>query len=95
MSSNCVELTNSIQSVYIIYMPVVLRFGRFRFIIYPKDHRPAHVHVIAAEAKFELRTGKCVAAVGFTQSTLSQIEEIVRRNSDLLLDAWRQNEGEE
>jgi hypothetical protein len=90
-------LTKCIQNAYNICMPVVLRFGRFSFVIFPKDHRPAHVHVMAAgaEAKFELRTGKCIAATGFTQKTLSQIEEIVRRNSDLLMDAWRQYEGEE
>ena len=78
-------------------MPVVLRFGRFKFVIFPMDHRPAHVHVIAAdaEAKFELMSGKCIAAAGFTQKTLNQLEEIVRRNSDLLLDAWREYEGEE
>jgi hypothetical protein len=66
-------------------------------VIYPKDHRPAHVHVFAAgaEAKFELKTGKCLAAMGFTQATLNQLEEIVRRNRDLLLDVWSEYEGEE
>ena len=27
-------------------MPTVLRFEGLRVVIYPKDHRPAHVHVI-------------------------------------------------
>ena len=27
-------------------MPAVLRFGTFRGMVYPADHRPAHVHVI-------------------------------------------------
>ncbi len=26
-------------------MPVVYRFGGVRVVIYPNDHRPAHVHV--------------------------------------------------
>ena len=37
-------------------MPVVFRFDGFRVIIYPNDHRPAHVHVQGAgvEAVFIL-----------------------------------------
>ncbi len=37
-------------------MPTVFRAGALRFVIYPNDHRPAHVHVISpdAEATFEL-----------------------------------------
>jgi hypothetical protein len=38
-------------------MPTVLRIGAWRAVIYPNDHRPAHVHVIGqgCEAVFELR----------------------------------------
>jgi len=37
-------------------MPTVLRHGRLRIVIYPADHRPAHVHVIGpdGEAVFNL-----------------------------------------
>lgn len=37
-------------------MPTVLRLGKFRVVIYPNDHRPAHVHVIGhgQEAVFKL-----------------------------------------
>lgn len=37
-------------------MPTVFRAGALRFVIYPNDHRPAHVHVLGpdAEATFEL-----------------------------------------
>jgi hypothetical protein len=37
-------------------MVTVFRFGGFRVVIYPNDHRPAHVHVIGAglEAVFNL-----------------------------------------
>lgn len=27
-------------------MPTVLRLGALRVVIYPNDHRPAHVHVL-------------------------------------------------
>ena len=78
-------------------MPVVIRFGRFKFIIYPKDHAPAHVHVVAgkAEAKFDLRSGRCVAAWGFAEHTLNDLQKIVERNCDLLTEAWKDYEGEE
>lgn len=37
-------------------MPTVLRFDGLRVVVYPNDHRPAHVHVIGAgcEAVFDL-----------------------------------------
>lgn len=37
-------------------MPTILRLGGLRVMIYPNDHRPAHVHVIgpAGEAVFLL-----------------------------------------
>jgi hypothetical protein len=37
-------------------MPTVLRIGAWRAVIYPNDHRPAHVHVIGqgCEAVFDL-----------------------------------------
>jgi hypothetical protein len=38
-------------------MPAILRFDGLRVVIYPNDHRPAHVHVIGmgCEAVFNLR----------------------------------------
>jgi hypothetical protein len=37
-------------------MPTVHRFGKWRVVVYPNDHRPAHVHVIGPgrEAVFRL-----------------------------------------
>jgi hypothetical protein len=37
-------------------VPTVLRFGGLRVVVYPNDHRPAHVHVIGrgCEAVFDL-----------------------------------------
>lgn len=32
-------------------MPTVLRIAGLRVVIYPNDHRPAHVHVIGAEGE--------------------------------------------
>ncbi|WP_295387702.1 DUF4160 domain-containing protein [uncultured Thiodictyon sp.] len=38
-------------------MPTVLRLGHLRVVIYPNDHRPAHVHIVGGggEAVFNLR----------------------------------------
>jgi hypothetical protein len=30
-------------------LPTVLTIGALRVVIYPNDHRPAHVHILAAE----------------------------------------------
>ena len=78
-------------------MPVILRFGRFKFVIYPRDHRPAHVHVLAAdaEAKFEIESGACIRVRGFTRRTVRLLSEIVLLNRDLLREAWEDYEGEE
>ena len=37
-------------------MPTVAKIGGLRVVVYPNDHRPAHVHVIGAgsEAVFDL-----------------------------------------
>ncbi|HEY5410378.1 MAG TPA: DUF4160 domain-containing protein [Caulobacteraceae bacterium] len=36
-------------------MPTVHRFGGLRVVVYPNDHRPAHVHVVdGSEAVFDL-----------------------------------------
>jgi hypothetical protein len=41
-------------------MPTVLRLGGLRVVVYPNDHRPAHIHVLGrgGEAVFELRCPK-------------------------------------
>ena len=42
--------------MYSVPMPTVLRIGGLRVVIYPNDHRPAHVHVkgVGGEAVFTL-----------------------------------------
>jgi hypothetical protein len=32
-------------------MPTILRLGSLRVVIYPNDHRPAHVHVIGPDSE--------------------------------------------
>ena len=39
-------------------MPTVLRIGGLRFVIWPNDHDPAHVHVFSAEAEAKIELGE-------------------------------------
>jgi hypothetical protein len=41
-------------------MPTVARIGGLRVVVYPNDHRPAHVHVMSAgkEVVFDLNCPK-------------------------------------
>jgi hypothetical protein len=60
-------------------MPSILRIGGLRVVIYPTDHRPAHVHVIGAdgEAMFVLNCPngppELRESYGFKRSDLSAV----------------------
>ena len=77
-------------------MPVVIRFGRFKFYIYPKDHCPPHVHIVAQghEAKIAIQSGQCLAVYGFKPKVVKILSEVVIKNKDLLMEAWNNYEGE-
>lgn len=61
-------------------MPTIARAWNLRFVIYPNDHRPAHVHVIGAgcECVWHLHCPKGPPALrenyGFKAGQLQQIE---------------------
>ena len=62
-------------------MPTVLRIGGLRVVIWPNDHRPAHVHVKGAdgEAVFSLHCPGGPPALregyGFELADLNRIED--------------------
>ena len=71
-------------------MPTVGRIGGLRVVIWPNDHRPAHVHVIgrAEEAVFKLRCPdgppELRESYGFKLADLRRIEAALADNlSDL------------
>lgn len=71
-------------------MPTVLKIFGLRVVIYPNDHRPAHVHVIGngCEAVFNLRcsTGspELRENYGFARKDLVKIAgELVVHQADL------------
>jgi Domain of unknown function (DUF4160) len=73
-------------------MPTILRFAGLRVVIYPNDHRPAHVHVIGGgrEAVFNLHCANGPPELrenyGFSARALSRIVAALTAN---LADACR------
>jgi hypothetical protein len=80
-------------------MPTVLRIGALRVVVYPNDHRPAHVHVIGDghEVVFELN---CPAGpvtlrenYGFHARDLVRIQADLLGNLATLCRAWERLHG--
>ncbi len=80
-------------------MPTVLRFDRLRVVIYPNDHRPAHVHVTgaAAEAVFVLHCPEGPPTLrenfGFRHPELNQIAAKLTDSLAVLCTEWRTIHG--
>ena len=80
-------------------VPTVHRFGSLRVVIYPNDHRPAHVHVVGSghEAVFLLRCTSARAELrenyGFPGREVRRIiAELERRIAELCA-AWERIHG--
>ncbi|MDX1250761.1 MAG: DUF4160 domain-containing protein [Gammaproteobacteria bacterium] len=77
-------------------MPTVLVIFGLRVVIYPNDHRPAHVHVIGngCEAVFNLRCLKGLPDLhenyGFSRKDLVKIAGELAANLAALCDQWKQ-----
>ena len=80
-------------------MPTVLRHAGFRFVIFPADHRPAHVHAIGqgGEAVFNLRCPKGPPELrevyGLSRSRVADVRRIVAREIEMLCNAWEVAHG--
>ncbi len=70
--------------------PTIIQTKNLFFRIYPKDHKPKHVHIIGpdAEAKFNLETMDFIESYGFSAKSLKIIKEVICDNLDTLLEAW-------
>jgi hypothetical protein len=81
-------------------MPTVVRFGSLRVVIYPNDHRPAHVHVKGSggEAVFNLNCPEGPPVLresyGFGLSDLNKIEMAVEAALAGLCETWRTFHGD-
>jgi len=80
-------------------MPTVLRRGRLRIVIYPADHRPAHVHAIGpdGEAVFNLNCpggpSELRENYGFKGRSLAVIERLINGHANELCRAWEEIHG--
>lgn len=80
-------------------MPTVFRFDGLRAVVYPNDHRPAHVHAIGrgCEAVFDLHCPDGPAGLrenyGFTRHEIRQILESLANRLGDLCRAWEEIHG--
>jgi hypothetical protein len=80
-------------------MPTVLRFGSYRVVVYPNDHRPPHVHVIGNgnEAVFELQCPGGPVNLrenyGFSRSELAQVIKALNESLKILCATWEKLHG--
>lgn len=80
-------------------MPTVLRQAGFRFVIYPADHRPAHVHAIGhgGEAVFNLGCPhgppELREVYGLSRSVTAAARTIVSDHLMTLCEAWEALHG--
>ncbi|MDN5865700.1 MAG: DUF4160 domain-containing protein [Gammaproteobacteria bacterium] len=80
-------------------MPTVLRMDGLKVVIYPNDHRPAHVHVIGAgnEAVFSLNCPDgppdLRESYGFKLSDVRDIQDAIAAAFEALCAEWRNLHG--
>ena len=77
------------------FMVTVHRIGKIRFVIFPNDHTPPHVHVFIAESAAKIRLDDALiewtADIG--KADLRTIQQEVRNLKDHLLAEWRRIHG--
>jgi hypothetical protein len=81
-------------------MPTVLRFEGLRVVIYPNDHRPAHVHVAGrgCEAVFNLQCPTGPAEIRenyrFPRREVKSIERVLTNHLAKLCGEWKSIHGD-
>ena len=73
-----------------MHMPTILRTGNLRFIIYPNDHPPAHIHILGpdAECKIQIKDIKLISSKGFSLKDIKRISHYISENIELISSAW-------
>jgi hypothetical protein len=79
-------------------MVVVHREAGLRFVIFPNDHEPAHVHVYGdGEAKIDLGSARgeprLIAFAGFSSSDIRRAMRIIRERRLEFLARWSEIHG--
>jgi hypothetical protein len=81
-------------------MPTALRIDGLRVVIWPNDHRPAHVHVLGAEgeAVFNLHCPdgppQLRESFGFRLAALNRIADTLSSAIAGLCADWRTSQGD-
>ena len=76
-------------------MPIVFRFGAFRFFFYSNEgspQEPVHIHVRSGDgvAKFWLAPVSVADSHGFDARTLRELISVVEENKVLIERAWHE-----
>jgi hypothetical protein len=80
-------------------MPTVLRIGRLRFVIWPNDHAPPHVHVFSADGEAKIALGepndmpRLVENRRMKQQDLAAALEGTCENQAMLRQRWSEIHG--
>jgi len=76
-------------------MPTILYINGFRFIIWPDDHEPPHIHVFKGdgEAKVSIDTPRLVFVIGLSKQEARFILNTVIDHQQTLLKEWEKIHG--
>jgi len=72
--------------------PTIIKTSNLRFIIYPHDHLPPHIHIKSneCEAKFCLETFDFIEAYGFSKKSLKQIKDFILERKSFFIENWNE-----
>ena len=70
--------------------------NKIRLVIYSRDHRPPHVHIIApdAEARITIETLEVLEAYGFDRSDVKEFIEFIKQRQEKIKEKWNEIHGE-
>lgn len=80
-------------------MPTIFNINGFRFIIWPADHEPPHVHLFKGKGEAKISIGndddepRLMTIHGLAKQEVRQVWKIVAEHQELLLAAWRDIHG--
>jgi hypothetical protein len=80
-------------------VPTVLRIGSLRFVIWPNDHSPPHVHVFSSDAEAKIELGpvdgypRLVENRRMSRRELGLALRSTFEHRELLLAKWREIHG--
>jgi hypothetical protein len=71
-------------------MKIQMKYGA-QMVIYPRDHKPAHVHIISGNAVAKITLdGEVLSVEGFTYRQVKEFVALVLDNRELLEGKWNE-----